>query len=735
MEEEKSLGPGDLSTSPKDGPFQPILQAYPSKEQTGRKRSFRADWFRQHPWLEYSVMADAVFCFACRHFPLCDKSTEPAFTSGGFSNWKKAHGAGVGFLKHENCDVHNNAMIMWTEYKSLKSRNVDSVVQLQSDAAAKQIAENRLYVKTVAEVLLLTATQNIAQRGHRETNFGIGDNPGNFRKILQLVMRHDKTVSERFMDGSLAKRYTSKDIQNEILDTLAEMVREQIIEEVKESIYFSVLVDETKDVSHKEQISFVLRYFAHKQVHESFIDFKPADGLNAQSLSALIVRTLTSYGLDIRSCLVGQGYDGASVMSGVNNGVQQIVRQSAPSAAYVHCYAHRLNLILVDACKHVQEASDFFALLQRLYVFTSNSVAHSKWIAVQQSLYPGEPVRQLQRLSDTRWVCRVAACRNIRDRLDAVLCTLQDIAAGSNADRRLESRALLSQIDFKFVLLLTLFCDLLGKMQPVSVILQSSSFDLSKAAELIQNLCSIFKDSRENPDFGVSKLFSDGVALCSKCSIDPVLPRKRICKLPNRFADAAVDETVGLRSDIENEVSFRQHIYIPVLDCIISELDRRFSDQSLTVMTGIQALTPKHCSFLDVVKIEEFAQLYKGNLEDLKHEIPQLARMLQRADLSITKMTTMMELICFLEPYKLAFDQLYRLLNIAIVLPVTSAACERSFSKLRYIKNYLRNSMADSRLSSIAVLSVESLRAESLNLDAFVDEFDTRHNNRKLALH
>src|SRR6218665_1130209 len=137
-------------------------------------------------------------------------------------------------------------MIMWTEYKSLKSRNVGSVIQLQSESAAQQISENRHYVKTVAETLLLTATQNLAQRGHRETAAGLGENPGNFRKILDLVIRYDISISERFKTGSLVNRYTSKDIQNEILITIADMIRDQIIEEVKESNYFSVLVDETK---------------------------------------------------------------------------------------------------------------------------------------------------------------------------------------------------------------------------------------------------------------------------------------------------------------------------------------------------------------------------------------------------------------------------------------------------------------------------------------------------------
>ena len=111
----------------------------------------------------------------------------------------------------------------------------------------------------------------------------------------------------------------------------------------------------------------------------------------------------------------------------------------------------------------------------------------------------------------------------------------------------------------------------------------------------------------------------------------------------------------------------------------------------------------------------------------------QLKRLLERTD--NLQLSGMLGLAHFMEPYKLAFAELYRLLSIALVLPVTSAACERSFSALTLIKTYLRNSMCDGRLSNLAVLSVESTRAKAIDFDVFVDEFDSCHQIRKLVLH
>ena len=157
--------------------------------------------------------------------------------------------------------------------------------------------------------------------------------------------------------------------------------------------------------------------------------------------------------------MVSQGYDGASVMSGSCTGVQQRIKAVAPNAIYVHRYAHCLNLALVDCVRNVQEASEFFALMELLYVFTSSTKAHVLYIKKQTELHPGKQTRQLQRLSDTRWACRYFAVDAICCTFDSVLATLEDISNGVDKSRAVEARGILNQIQcFKFLLLLVIFC-------------------------------------------------------------------------------------------------------------------------------------------------------------------------------------------------------------------------------------------------------------------------------------
>ena len=107
------------------------------------------------------------------------------------------------------------------------------------------------------------------------------------------------------------------------------------------------------------------------QNSEHFVTYVEATALDANSLSAFILDALRENELDPQ-CIVSQGYDGASVMSGRCAGVQQKICEVIPHATYVHCYAHCLNFVRVDSTtKCVSEASDFFSHGNPLYFFVT----------------------------------------------------------------------------------------------------------------------------------------------------------------------------------------------------------------------------------------------------------------------------------------------------------------------------------------------------------------------------
>lgn len=392
----------------------------------------------------------------------------------------------------------------------------------------------------------------------------------------------------------------------------------------------------------------------------------------------------------------------------------------------------------MDTTKSVPEAADFFSLLERLYVFISGSYVHNKWKKVQAEMFPGEQQFELQRLSDTRWACRYYACRTIIKRLPAILKVLDEITDEHNPDRAVDARGLRAQLDFRFLAMLSSFEIILGESQSTSNILQAPKLDLAKATDVVELLKDRMKEYRTEEE-RFHSIWQDTIDLAEHCKIktpedgEQITRRnKRKSSAPARLEDSVLTAPVVEHRRGNTKDAFRIEVFYPILDNIISELDRRFSNENCNIMRGIQALSPESDGFLLLSKVKPFAETFNANMDDLVHELHQAKRLIERK--MDDRPSSLLEFTCAIEPYKEAFHELYRLCKIAVTIPVTSASSERSFSALNLIKTYLRNSMGERRLSNLGIIHIERKRSNDLDLEEFIDIFANNHNNRKIVL-
>lgn len=103
----------------------------------------------------------------------------------------------------------------------------------------------------------------------------------------------------------------------------------------------------------------------------------------------------------------GQGYNGAANMSGVYSGLQARIKKN-PSAKYVHCCAHALNLVINDCVRGIPEIRNFFDNVQNLYVFFK---AISRWALLRKSAMLE---KTLKKVCPTRWSSRNQAIDTLR---------------------------------------------------------------------------------------------------------------------------------------------------------------------------------------------------------------------------------------------------------------------------------------------------------------------------------
>ena len=287
-------------------------------------------------------------------------------------------------------------MVAWQQF-CLNQQHKTTLAHRMDRLDEQILRSNQHYIKTIAVFILLCAHQEIALRGHIESTHSQNCN---FRAILDLVARHDDCFCWSYEGAARNAVYTSPDIQNQLAMIMGNMVREVICSDVRDVVYYSLLIDESKDVGKKEQMSIMLRYVMDGNVYECFISFVHVSNLDAVSLVEYISTTLDACSISLGNC-ISQCYDGASIMSGSCTGVQQRIKELAPCAIYTHCCAHRLNLVLVDCSQSLPVVGEFLALLESLYVFMSTSKAHEIFLEKQKLLRPGKQIIELKRLIET----------------------------------------------------------------------------------------------------------------------------------------------------------------------------------------------------------------------------------------------------------------------------------------------------------------------------------------------
>ena len=135
-------------------------------------------------------------------------------------------------------------------------------VQIES-SRLKSIEDSRVYVRSLFESILFCCQQGISIRGHRETIDGddTSINVGNFRALMVLQSRSNEVIKQKLTSGPKNATWPGHDIQNSIIALLSDSVRMMIKNEVQTACYYYTLIaDETKDISKSEQLSVVLRY-------------------------------------------------------------------------------------------------------------------------------------------------------------------------------------------------------------------------------------------------------------------------------------------------------------------------------------------------------------------------------------------------------------------------------------------------------------------------------------------
>ncbi|XP_066338762.1 uncharacterized protein [Miscanthus floridulus] len=660
-------------------------------------------------WLVYSKELDRVFCFSCKLFTKGHRKGQLA--NEGYNDWIHL---GQRLKEHETSADHVLSMTAWYELRNRlqTDQTIDKAAQRQLE---KEKDHWRKVLFRIVGIVKFLAKHNLAFRGSNSKLYD--DSNGNFLGLVKMLAEFDPVIQEhvrRITNDETHVHYLGPRIQNELIHLLASAIKSEIIKKIKSAKYFSVILDCTPDVSHQEQMSLIIRYVDSTSGHveESFLGFLDVNDTTGQALFDVLENELKILDLDIDN-VRGQGYDNGSNMKGKHQGVQRKLLDVNPRAFYSACGCHSLNLTLCDmATKTCGRAKDFFGIIQRIYTAFANST--KKWQILKENITG----LTLKSVSATRWESRIDSvkairfqCADIREALLQVSDIDNDPAKSSEAKGLANNE--LGQYDF--IVAVAIWYEVLYAANLVSKQMQEKDM--------------LIDGYRET---GFLQALESAKEIALEMDIGTTFTKKRKITRKRHHDENPEDTNIATMSP---EELFRIEYFNTLIDQAIVSLETRFEQYKEYQKNFGFLFTSETLRSLDNQSLKSScdnleAVLKKDEKSDIDaKELYMELKFLQ--DFIPEERMGPVEILRFLKEHG-CFPNATIAYRVLLTIPVTVASAERSFSKLKLLKTYLRSTMTQERLNDLAIIALEGELLEKIDYEHIIEDFISKNTKRMM---
>ena len=295
-------------------------------------------------------------------------------------------------------------------------------------------------------------------------------------------------------------------------------------------------------------------------------------------------------------------------------------------------------------------------------------------------------------------------------------------ASGWNADSSSKATSFLNKItQFPFIATFIVTSKIMAYTAQLTVGLQKKALDIVKAYQHIKVVMDTVDLVRQSADEYHEKWFIEAVDMAKSVIVQPAMPR--ICSRQTQRDNAP--------SSIPSEY-IKRNVTIPFLDELSGQMKQRFSSVQQTAVSGLSLIPKVFFSDQSTARssIRKLAEEYSMDMpstfidgSSLDAELDTWSHLMLSLPNPPDKIQEVLKLT-----NSDHFPQLHLLLRLVSTFPVTSCETERSVSKLRRLKNYLRSSMGQERMSGLALIHTHYNM--DINMEEVLSRFIAMHPRR-----
>lgn len=577
--------------------------------------------------------------------------------------------------------------------------------------------EFREYLRSLFEVVVMMGKQNIPLKTHKPLEAEQGRS--NFQALLDYCMNAgDEALRKRFEATAVNTEYLSATQQSQLLDVCENTVREEILMEVRESRFFSLVTGDLVEFADGKHLPIFLRYVNQNNIlREEFLDFLPFDTNEAPLVERLEAHLTDRWGLSMEDCR-GQAHKATGTSTTKMRAVAMMLMEKYPMALNMPCSNTALNIHLANSLPF-PSVQVVMATLRKIDVFfwTTPSTQHEleKYIS---AYFQGtdEKVTQLKQACSSHWTEQHNVFDLMVDMLESLVQCMDSIRENEN---RKFTDAVIADVysiaetlaDFEIIVTIVILKNALSFTRAFGRNLQGETLDVFFAANSLTAVLHSLNEVIDNIDVYHEFWFEEAVSLAASMKISVTVPRLFLRK--QRAAD------VG---EIQAEAYFKEYVTVPVVRGIIQEVEDIFSESNLKALKCL-SLVPAIMGQMKFNTSEEnHADVYRNDLpnpDTLPAELHCWRIKWKHRGKEVRLPTTIHETLQ-LQDVKF-FPNVNSFLKVLSTLPVLKLEDSTSETASERLQTYLNSTPAKHRSKSLALLNINAHVKH--DLDIMVDKY------------